>query len=501
MKIEVVVVGEFGELASDCAAIGLFEGEYGKVADSMLKEFDAKTMGGRIKRAMEKGEFSGKTDSLMPLHANNGRLVLLVGLGKKEKFDTDGVRRFSGRAAASARELGSSSLAFGALPVPVADGIQAIVEGAMLGLYKFGKYKSPEHGKKHELSTLLLACLNEKERHAFEKAVHVGMVVSEAENFVRDIVNTPAKDATPVNIAEIAKGEAKKWGFKCKILKSEELADLGCGALLGVSLGSAQPPRMVVLEYSNGTGKPIALVGKGITFDSGGLNIKTPSKYMETMKDDKAGAIAVLGTFISAARLKLSVNLVGVMALAENMPGGGATKPGDVLKAYNGKTIEVLNTDAEGRLVLADALAYVTKKYKPQAAVDLATLTGACLVALGTSASGLLGNDQGLVDKIMAAGGKTHERAWQLPLWEEYGELLKSDIADVKNVVSNDAGIAGTITGASFLANFVEPGVKWAHLDIAGTAFNDKESGYLGKGATGVGVRLLVQLLMDWKNA
>lgn len=505
MKIEVVVVGEFGEIVSDCAAIGLFEGEYGKVADSMLKEFDAKTMGGQVKRAMDKGEFSGKQDSLLPLHANNGGLVLLVGLGKKEKFDTDGVRCFSGRAATAARDLGASSLAFGALPSPVADGVQAMVEGAMLGLYKFAKYKSPpeHHEKKHEISTLLFACPSEKERGAFEKAVKVGLVVSETENFVRDVVNTPAKDATPTSVAEIAKEEAKKWGFKCKIFKGEELSALGCGALLGVSLGSAQPPRMVVLEYSNGKkgGAPIALVGKGITFDSGGLNIKTPSKYMETMKDDKAGALAVLGTFISAARLKLPVNLVGIMALTENMPGGRATKPGDVLKACNGKTIEVLNTDAEGRLVLADALAYVTKKYKPQVAVDLATLTGACIVALGTSASGLLGNDQELLDKIIAAGVKTHERAWQLPLWEEYGELLKSDIADVKNVVSNDAGIAGTITGASFIANFVEPGVKWAHLDIAGTAFNDRESGYLGKGATGVGVRLLVQLLSDWKNA
>lgn len=500
MKIE-VVVGGFGEIDSDCAAMGLFEGKYAEVSDSKLKEFDEKVLDGRIKRAIEKGEFSGKPDSLLPLHANNGRLVLLVGLGKREKFDTDGVRRFSGRAAASARELGVLSLAIGPPCGAVAEGAQAIVEGAMLGLYRFGKYKSPEPDeKKKELSRLLVCCPQDKERRAVEEAVRTGLVVSEAENFARDIVNTPAKDATPVNIAEIAKEEAKRWGFKCRVLRSEEMADLGMGALLGVSLGSAQPPRMVVLEHSKGKGAPVALIGKGITFDSGGLNVKTPSKYMETMKDDKAGAVAVLATFICAARLKLPVNLVGIMALTENMPGGGATKPGDVLKAYNGKTIEVLNTDAEGRLVLADALAYVTKKYKPQAAIDLATLTGACIVALGTFASGLLGNDQELMDAIVKAGEKTHERVWQLPLWEEYGELLKSDVADVKNVVSNDGGIAGTITGAAFLANFVEPNVKWAHLDIAGTAFNDKESGYLGRGATGVGVRLLIQLLGDWRS-
>lgn len=490
MGVKVEIVKE--RAVADCEAIGVFEEKY-----DGLEEFDSSVTGGQIKKAIERREFSGKQDSVLPLHSKKeGRLVLLVGLGKKEKFTLDCVRRFAGRAAVVARDMGSSSLALSVPSGPVAEGAQAIAEGAILALYRFARYKSPE--SKGELSKIFIACLNENERKKTEESVGYGTIVSEAENFVRDIVNTPAKDATPIKIAEMAKEEAKKWGFKCRIFGSEELANLGCGALLGVSLGSVQPPKMVVLEYSNSKSRPIAIVGKGITFDSGGLNIKTPSKYMETMKDDKAGALAVLGTFICASRLKLSVNLVGVMALAENMPGGGATKPGDVLKACNGKTIEVLNTDAEGRLVLADALSYVTKKYKPEAVVDIATLTGACVVALGTQASGLLGNDQKLMDKIVKAGEKTHERVWPLPLWEEYGELLKSDVADVKNIVSNDGGIAGTIIGASFLSNFVEPGMKWAHLDIAGTAFNEKEYGCLGKGATGVGVRLLTQFLRDW---
>lgn len=488
VKIEIAS----GRSGADCEAIGVFEEKYGD-----LKEFDSSVTGGQIGKAIERGEFSGKQDSVLPLHSKKeGRLILLVGLGKKEKFDLDRIRRFAGRAAVVARDMGSSSLALSVPSGPVAEGAQAIAEGALLALYRFDKYKIPEN--KGELSRIFIACLNENERKKTEEAVRYGTIVSEATNFVRDIVNTPAKDATPTTIAEIARGEAKKWGFKCSILERADMEKAKMGALLGVSAGSAQPPKVAVLEYSNGKGGPIALLGKGITFDSGGLNLKTPSKYMETMKDDKAGAVSVLGAFICATRLKLPVNLVGVMALAENMPGSGAIKPGDVLKAHNGKTIEVLNTDAEGRLILADALSYVTKKYKPEAVVDIATLTGACIVALGTFASGLLGNDKTLIDKVVNAGEKTHERVWPLPLWEEYGELLKSDIADMKNVVSNDGGVAGTITGASFLANFVEPGVGWAHIDIAGTAFNEKESGYLGRGATGVGVRLLVQLLCDW---
>jgi leucyl aminopeptidase len=274
------------------------------------------------------------------------------------------------------------------------------------------------------------------------------------------------------------------------------------GCILGVARGSSEEPKLVIMEYLGGTkGNPkgkkkIAVVGKGITFDSGGINLK-PTGYIENMKDDKAGAAVVLGLMKILPKLGVKHHVIGVMPLTENMPGQSAQKPGDILTAYNKKTIEVVNTDAEGRLILADALSYVEKNYKPDAIIDLATLTGACIVALGYFAAGMLGTDEALIKKITLTGEKTGERVWELPFWDDYRELVKGDIADVNNSIKGAKYTPGTITGAAFISNFVEK-TPWVHLDIAGPAWLESDSDYVPRGGTGYGVRLLSQLLVDW---
>jgi len=307
----------------------------------------------------------------------------------------------------------------------------------------------------------------------------------------RDLVNAPGNIKSPVFLTEQAQAAAKESGLTCKVLGQKELAKEGCGALLGVAQGSEREPQMIILEHNGGTkGKaPVALVGKGVTFDSGGISLK-PGEKMDEMKMDMAGGAAVIGTMLAIALLKLPINVVGVVPAVENLPSGTAYRPGDILTSLSGKTIEVLNTDAEGRLILADALTYV-KRYQPELVVDLATLTGACIIALGHHATAVLGNDQKLIDSLLAAGEASGERLWQLPLWDDYDPLIKSDVADVKNTGGR---AAGTITAAAFLKKFASD-FHWAHLDIAGTAWRDQNQPYIPKGGTGVGVRLLVAFL------
>ncbi len=296
---------------------------------------------------------------------------------------------------------------------------------------------------------------------------------------------------TPGYLADSANELAVNHGLECRVYEQAEMEKLGMNALVGVGKGAAEPPRLIVLEYhgANTKGRPVVLVGKGLTFDSGGISIK-PGAGMEEMKTDMAGGAAVLGTMDAAARLKLPINLIGIIPTAENMPDGKAFKPGDVLTSMSGTTIEITNTDAEGRLILCDALHFALK-FKPSVMIDLATLTGACVVALGHEASGLMGNNQRLVDALKGSGERCGERLWPLPLWDEYGEVMKSDIADLKNAGSRDGG---SITAGWFLKQFVGK-TAWAHLDIAGTAWGDKARPYCPKGATGVGVRLLIEFL------
>ena len=370
------------------------------------------------------------------------------------------------------------------------EAVQATLEGLLLAGYAFDQYRTSreENGPVPDVTLLFPdAAAN----HAAAPGVNATKAVCDAVWFARDLVSQPGNVATPTYLAEKAREMAGSLGIGCTTLEREEMERLGMGALLAVARGSHQPPKFIVLDYRGGSEEqpPVVLVGKGITFDSGGISLK-PGEGMEKMKDDMAGAAAVMGTLMAAAALGLPLNLVGLVPAAENLPGGGAYKPGDVLRSMAGKTIEVVNTDAEGRLVLCDAL-HFAQQYRPAALIDLATLTGACVIALGNFATGLMGNDEGLKNALRQAGETSGERVWELPLWDEYGELLKSDIADLKNAGGRTAG---TISAGWFLKEFAGAS-KWAHLDIAGTAWEEKGRPYLPKGATGVGVRLLVQYL------
>ena len=310
----------------------------------------------------------------------------------------------------------------------------------------------------------------------------------------RDLVNGPSNQVTPTLLAEKAEKISKEHGMELQVLEVSQAEAMGMGAFVAVAKGSQEPAKFIVLEYNKGKGfDTIALVGKGITFDSGGISLK-PSEGMERMKDDMSGAAAVLGTMEAAARLQLPLHLVGIIPATENLPSGKAYKPGDVLKTLSGQTVEVISTDAEGRLVLCDALAY-SLRYQPKAILDLATLTGACVVALGDYVTGLMGNDEALFKRVEEASAKTGEKVWRLPLWDEYFDYLKSDTADFRNVGTR---AAGAIIGGIFLSKFVEK-TPWVHLDIAGPSNIEKERPYIPRGGTGVGVRLLVQMLRDWK--
>jgi leucyl aminopeptidase len=367
---------------------------------------------------------------------------------------------------------------------------EAIAEGALLGLYSFAKYKKPEY---EDIEEMLIVVREREKVPIVEAAIGKGKLVASATNLARDMVNEPANYMTPTRMAEIAKEIAGKYNLELKVFDREDMEAMGMGAILGVAKGSNQPPKLIVLSYKGdeGSQRTMGFLGKGITFDSGGISIKA-SEGMEEMKDDMAGAAAVMTALGAIAQLKPKINVTAVIPATENLPSGTALKPGDILKAMNGKTIEVISTDAEGRLILADALSYAAKQ-GVSPLIDLATLTGACRIALGTFYSGLFGNNQELVDKVRKAAERTGERMWQMPMPEEYKEQNKSDIADIKNAGNR---IGGAITAALFLAEFVD-NVPWVHIDIAGTAFSSKESGYIAKGATGVGVRTLVELALS----
>lgn len=450
---------------------------------------------GCLGRLFAQREFTGKPNRTHLVHTLGkipAERIVLVGLGRKRELTGERIRQAAG---AAVQALRSSRLqSFSTLLHLAGDGgagfLRATVEGAALGGYTFSLYKSgSDDGDAPGEGVLLFppeAALVEA-----EQVIREAQTVCTAVLFARDLVAQPGNVATPAYLAEQATAMAGRYGIACQVLERDDMERNGMEALLAVARGSRQPPKFIVLEYRGAAGqvRPTVLVGKGITFDSGGISLK-PRDGMEKMKDDMAGGAAVMGTLMAVAALRLPVNLVGLVPAAENLPGGGAYKPGDVVRSMAGKTIEIVNTDAEGRLILCDALHYA-QRFRPAALVDLATLTGACVVALGSLASGLLGNDDGLKRAIKRAAQSCGERVWELPLWEEHGELLKSDIADLKNAGGTEAA---TSTAGWFLSNFVGK-ARWAHLDIAGTAWTDKERPYLPKGSTGVGVRLMVEYL------
>jgi leucyl aminopeptidase len=418
--------------------------------------------------------------------------VLLVGSGPKTGFDVTAMRRSLGRVAPSLRRFGSVATTF---PQAVSarhavDAVAATVEALELGSYSFDRYKSG--GAEHPpLQRCTVVGSTKWDTRAMKAAVGKGEIVSEAVTWARDLVNTPAGDMPPAKLADAAKAMALKAGIVCKVWTEKELERGGFGGILGVGRGSINPPRMIELTYT-GAGKqtPVALTGKGITFDSGGLSLKDP-KGMETMKDDMGGAASILATMKVIAALKPKINVIAAIPCSENMPGGSAQKPGDVITHRGGKTSEVLNTDAEGRLVLADSLAYLAER-EPSCIIDTATLTGACMVALGDSITGALGNDQPLVREVLAAGAAAGEPIWQLPLHADYRKLIDSNIADVKNIGDR---YGGAITAGLFLAEFVGD-TPWIHLDIAGPAFSERGHDLGPKGGTGVPVRSLVSFVL-----
>jgi leucyl aminopeptidase len=427
------------------------------------------------------------------------RSIMLLGIGPRSDVSPDALRRAIGRVAPqlAKRESIATTLAQAA-GRSAEDAIQAVVEGLLLGSYRFTAYKSgqiEDTPQKPALKRVTVIGSARWDAGAAKAALGRGAVVAQAVAWARDLVNMPAIDCTPSFLAKQAQAMAKEVDLTSKIWVEAELKRGGFGGILGVGAGSANPPRLIELRYRGAGARdvPIALTGKGISFDSGGLSIK-PADAMEWMKSDMGGAASILATMRAIALLKPKVNVIAAIPSAENMPGGSAIRPGDVLKHRNGKTSEVLNTDAEGRLILADALAYLSEqKPRPGVIIDTATLTGACMIALGEDIFGVMGNDAGLARDIVSASEQVGEQGWELPLWKGYRRHIDSEVADIKNIGKR---YGGAITAALFLSEFVH-GIPWAHLDIAGPAFADKAGDYWPKGGTGVPVRTLVRYVLS----
>jgi leucyl aminopeptidase len=458
---------------------------------------DAKEERFGARELAEAGETAGKPLEMTLLHNVPGvaaKRVLLAGAGKVEKFDPAEMRKLAGAAVRFLKTKGVKNIAL-ALEVPRAGAPFAVaaVEGAILGDFEPDRYKTKEEDKKSVDSFTVVAPAGEAELNA---AVDRGRLMAEAQNYTRTLVNEPANRLGPSKMAEAARALAAEYGLECDVLDEPRMRELGMGALLGVAQGSAEPPALIVVGYKpahSGSKDHLALVGKGVTFDSGGISIK-PSDGMEKMKYDMAGGAAMLGAMRAIAQLKPSVPVTAFIPCVENMPGSRAQRPGDIVTAMSGKTVEVINTDAEGRLILADALAYARKQGCTHL-VDAATLTGAIVVALGHLNVGLFANDDAMRDRVLAAAKSTGERMWAMPLEDDYKDYLKSAFADISNVGGR---WGGAITAAMFLKEFAEE-TPWVHLDIAGTAWLDDSKPYLAKGPTGVPVRTLAQLAMDWK--
>ena len=492
-----VVAGDIAKTKADAIMVPFFEGMERPEGDIATMD---KALDGAISQLISQGEIKGKLNEITIIHSL-GKLpaarAVIAGLGKQQELSQDKVRGAIAKACRLLRQKEVSSIATTAQGAGIAGitpegAAQAITEGALLGIYSFRRHitREAEYG---EIKQLLIVSSDESGLPALEQGCHQGKVMAEAANLARDMVNEPANHMTPTHMAEMAKKLAATCGLELTVLEREQMQELGMGALLGVAQGSRQPPKFMVLHYrGDDSGEiDVALLGKGITFDSGGISIK-PSAKMDEMKGDMAGGAAVMAAISAIAQLKPKINVMAIIPATENLPGENALKPGDVLTAMSGKTIEIISTDAEGRLALADALGYA-RKFNAKSIVDVATLTGACVIALGTVCTGAFTNNQELVDKVIAAGAGAGELIWQMPMYDQYKKQNKSNVADIKNVGGRDGG---AITAAQFLAEFAGD-TPWVHLDIAGTSMTDKRKGYLVKGATGVPVRTLVNLVLS----
>ena len=494
MKIN-VKKGHITDAATEAVVVTQFEGEEGLCGAAVKLD---RQCGGFIGSIRGRGDFTGRLHQVSVIYSPGSLLakrLVFAGLGKRADFSLERLRGAFALAAKQVRALGvkefSTELDFGGVG-PAPDRVtEAIVEGSILGLYQYTPFKTVDRENIREISEFILFVGEDNDVKTIRDAAKSAEIIAGAVLFARDIVSAPANEMTPTDLANEARKSAKGRKVECRVLGPGEMKKIGMNALLGVAAGSGQPPRFIILEYRGGKASApfVALVGKGLTFDSGGLSLK-PAEKMEEMKSDMAGGAAVIAAVRAAAELRLPVNLVGLVPATENLPGGKAYKPGDILKTLSGQTVEIVTTDAEGRLILADALTYAGR-YKPAALIDLATLTGACIVALGDHVIGMMGTDDGLKQDIRAAADLTGERVWELPLWEEYGELIKGDAADYKN---SGGRAGGAITAGAFLGKFTG-GFPWVHLDIAGPAWLAKDKPYIPKGASGVGVRLLLQFL------
>jgi leucyl aminopeptidase len=491
IKVECTSVTDF---KCDLLVVNLFAGVKQPAGATGVVD---KALGGLISKLAREGEIDGKLGKVTLIHSH-GKLkadkVAVVGLGKKDKFDLEAVRTAASAVIKKAKEIRAKTVATivhgaGIGGLNSEEAAKALVDGSVLGVYRFTGYAREKEEPDFEVQQLVIVECDKSKIRVMEQGVELGRIIAEAENHARDLVNAPSNKMTPTAFARLSEKIARINKLKFTLLNPKTA---GMEALWSVARGSSEPPKLVALEYRGDpkTKEKIALIGKGITFDSGGISLK-PSKKLDQMKSDMAGAAAVLGVMSLLSDLKPKKNVIGVIPLTENMPSGHATKPGDVVGSLEGFTIEVVNTDAEGRMILVDAITYAKKRGATRI-IDVATLTGGCITALGDAASGVIGNDQKLIDKLLTASKYCGQKMWQLPLYDEYKESLKSDIADLKN--TGDTGKASPSTGAAFLSKFVGD-TPWVHIDIAGTAFLGKEHGYLPKGATGVPVRTLIEFL------
>lgn len=487
--------GSYRDLEVQALAIAVFKDE--QADQGFLKDLDA-LVGGTIKSVVESEELKGKEGETVYLHlVGNSEIkaqrLLLIGVGERAEYTATQVSEMAGTALRALRGKNAKSIAV----VPRLEGnpeeiASVVVEGALMALFDPDKYRTAD--KEERQIEKLIVVMDGADETGLRRGAERGRIIGESVNFTRDLANEPGAYMTPTNMAERARDVAAEFGLNLDVLDEARMEQEGMGSLLSVSRGSDEPAQLIILKYTPSTPAAgneglLAFVGKGITFDSGGISLK-PGENMELMKYDMTGGATVMGAMRAIAQLKPSIPVLGVIPCSENLPSGKATKPGDVVRAMTGKTIEVINTDAEGRLVLADAIAYA-KKLGATTIIDMATLTGAVSIALGDVNTAVLGTDQELIDEIIAAGKEAGEKFWQLPLDKEYSKQIKSDIADIKNVGGRKAG---TITAAAFLKEFAD-GVAWAHLDIAGTAWADEAKAFRSKGPTGIAVRTLLRIV------
>lgn len=490
------------EVACDALVVSAVRSKTGQQSHEVLfseaaKEVDT-ALSGLIRQICSDGEFKGNLGEMTTVHTMGklaAKRVIVVGLGSQENLNAQALRKASAIAARHLQNTGAHQLAL-ALSFEGMDAeaeTQAQIEGVLLGLYTFKKYLHTNDAGSEQGITKIWLVPGKASANILERSIHRGSAMAEATNFARDLVNEPPNVLTPTELANRASAMAKQFGLECEILERSQMQELGMGGLLGVSQGSAEPPKFVILRYRGAThssDKGMAFVGKGITFDTGGISLK-PAERMDEMKGDMAGAAAVIGAMQAIASLKPAVNVTALVSTTENMPSGTAYRPGDILRIMNGKTIEIVNTDAEGRLVLADALSYAAKEGLSPI-VDVATLTGGVVIALGNTMAGVFSNDVQLSDEIIAAGKAAGEKFWPMPMDEEYGEQIKSDVADIKQTGGR---AASSVTAAKILEHFVGD-AKWAHLDIAGTSYVDSKKPHQEKGATGMAVRTLAELAL-----